>query len=244
MGAVVGAALAAGVSVEQLAAGMRGFTRKDVAPLDPLALLKGVFARAILKPDGLKRAIARLVPVNRFEDLHVPLTVTATDLDSGELVLFGGAGSQVPGVSLHDALYASCALPLYYPPAEIDGRRLVDGGLRAVLPLEPAAKIPADLVVAVSVGPGFDEVPPPDGRRTPVPALVRTHGEAERVMMADQTARQIADWPRTAARLVVVRAVAEREATFALDQIPRYIEQGYKATQAALGNAKTRRVDA
>src|SRR5205085_3339711 len=105
-----------------------------------------------------------------------------------------------------DALYASCALPLYFPPAVIDGRRLADGGLRAVLALEVARRIPADLVVAVHVGPGFDEPPPPPStplRRLLPPPLIRAHGEAIRIMMAAQTEVAIAAWPPDAARLVV-----------------------------------------
>src|SRR2546430_14482093 len=63
----------------------------------------------------------------------------------------------------------------------------------------PASKIPADLVVAIDVGPGFDE--PPTSRRAPIPALVRAHGEAIRVMMAAQTERAIAEWPKDGPRL-------------------------------------------
>ena len=235
MGAVVGAAFAAGVTFEQFTAAGGAITRKDVAAVDPCSFLKGVFARSLLKPDPLRATIARLVPATRFADLRIPLTVTATDLDSGELVLFE-TGRREAGVELHDALYASCALPLYYPPAVIDGHRYADGGLRAVLPLEPAARIPADLVVAINVGPGFDEVVNPTIRRSDIPSLVRAHGEAERVMMAAQTERQIAAWPREGggARLVVVRPVKEKEATFALDQVGRYIEAGYTETKRAL----------
>jgi NTE family protein len=142
-------------------------------------------------------------------------------------------------VSLHEALYASCALPVYFPPALINGRRLVDGGLRAVLGLEPASKIPADLVIAVHVGPGFDEpLPSPTvpSRLLP-PPLVRAHGEAIRVMMAAQVDGLIREWPKEAARLVVVRPVAEREATFAVDAVARYVQAGYDATRQALAGS-------
>jgi len=257
MGAVIGAALAAGATPAQVVSAAKSLTARDVASVDLLALVKGVFASSLLKADALKRTIARLVPATRFEELKVPFTVTATDLDSGELVLFGPhlgphpltpSPQRVPhpltpspqrgegereGVSLIDALYASCALPLYFPPAVIGGRRLVDGGLRAVLPLEPAARIPADLVVAVHVGPGFDEtLPPPTAPvRLFPPALIRAHGEAIRVMMAAQSETAIAGWPASAPRLVVVRAVAEREATFAVGQTERYYRAGYEETK-------------
>ena len=269
MGAVIGAALAAGSGVDELLRTARSLTAKDFATARLLTLLKGVFAASLFEPRGLQRTIARLVPATRFDDLTIPLTVTATDFDSGELVFFGvdphpqspaphldlrGEGGRsvmraAHGVPpLQDALYASCALPLYFPPAVIDGRRLADGGLRAVVPLQGATRLPVDLVVAVDVGPGFDETTPP-GARSPAPALVRAHGDAERIMMAAQTERAIAAWPADAPRLVVVRAVAEREATFAVGQADRYFDAGYHTTKQEMQRLdaqtqKARRVDA
>ena len=230
MGAVIGAALAAGSGYDRLVEIALSLQRKDFAALDAWSLAKGVFAGNILKPEPLKRTIARLVPATCFAELQIPLTITTTDLDSGELVLFGALGQDGP---LVDVLYASCALPLYFPPQTIGGRRLGEGGLRAVLGLDAARRVPADLVVAVDVGPGFDE--PPATKQAGIPPLVRAHGEAIRVMMAAQTERAIAEWPKDAPRLVVVRAVAEREATFAVGQGERYLQAGYDATKRALG---------
>ena len=248
-GAVIGAALAAGSSVDALMRTAQSLTTKDFASVHLTTLLKGMFASSLLDARGLKQVIARLVPATRFDDLKIPLTVTATDLDSGELVLFGGGPDPLTSapprgeggpivtartvVPLHEALYASCAMPLYFPPAVIEGRRLAEGGLRAVLPLQAVAGLPVDIVVAVHVGPGFDETTPP-GVRSPAPPLVRAHGDAERIMMAAQTERAIAAWPADAPRLVVVRAVAEREATFAVGQAQRHFEAGYNATKQAL----------
>ncbi|HEY6158984.1 MAG TPA: patatin-like phospholipase family protein [Gemmatimonadales bacterium] len=248
MGAVIAAACASGATYDEIVIAARSLSQRDVARVDPLALVKGVFASHLLKPAGLRRAIERFVPATRFDQLRIPLTVTATDLDSGELVLFGGPHPLTPSpprgeggldgeVGLREALYASCALPLYFPPATIAGRRLADGGLRAVLGLEVAQRIPADLVVAVHVGPGFDEPPPPPStalHRLLPPPLVRAHGEAIRIMMAAQTERAIAAWPKEAPRLVVIRAVAEREATFAVGAGERYLEEGYRKTRDAL----------
>ena len=253
MGAVIAAACASGATYDEIVIAARSLSQRDVARVDSLALLKGVFASHLLKPAGLRAAIARFVPATHFDQLRIPLTVTATDLDSGELVLFGppagphplspsplrGEGGRSEGsvVGLHDALYASCALPLYFPPAVINGRRLADGGLRAVLALDVARSIPADLAVAIHVGPGFDEPPLPPStalHRLLPPPLIRAHGEAIRIMMAAQTELAIAAWPRDGARLVVVRAVAEREATFAVGAGERYLEAGYSKTREAL----------
>jgi NTE family protein len=232
-GAVMAAALASGTSHEALADQLLQPSSENLAAPDLLSLAKGMFADHLLKPAPLRSLIARLVPARQFADLKAPLTVTATDLESGAAVLFGVGGRD--DVSLVDALYASCALPLYYPAAEIGGRRYADGGLRAVLPLEAARSIAADLVVAVHVGPGFDEEPPPSASYTVFPpALIRAHGTSERIMMAAQVERTIAAWPKDAARLVVVRPVHEREATFAVQNVRRYIEAGYRETKQAL----------
>ncbi len=255
MGAVMGAALAAGMPFDQVRRRAMGIRRKDVAPFDPLILVKGLFARSLFPASALRKTIARVVPKTRFEYLRIPLTVTAVDLDSGELLLLGGRerrGSDMDrrgrDIELEDALYATCALPLYFPPLEADGRRLADGGLRAVLPLAEALKLEpdADLFVAVNVGPGFDELassrsgdqPPPDAPVPPparIPRVVRTHGEAMRAMMADQTERVLAAWPKDGPRLIYVRAVVDREATFAVDRVQEYVEMGYQATRKALG---------
>src|SRR5437588_10423233 len=104
--------------------------------------------------------------------------------------------------------------------------------------LTEAGLTPPHLVVAVHVGPGFDEPPPPPStplRRLLPPPLIRAHGEAIRIMMAAQTEVAIAAWPPDAARLVVVRAVAEREATFAADAGERFLKAGYDATARGLG---------
>ena len=228
MGAVVGAAFAAGLTEAEFLSRLKGFPKSEVAPVDRLAPFKGIFAQSLLKPGVWAETLSRLIPVSRFPDFKIPLTVTATDLDSGDLVLFGERGRDVP-VPL--ALAASCALPVYYAPVEIEGRRYGDGGLRAVLPIEVARGAPADLIVAISVGPGFDEGP----SHAKVPGLLKAHGDAERIMMAAQTERDLEDWPADAPKLLVVRAVHERDATFALDQVDRFIAAGYQATREALG---------
>lgn len=245
MGAVVGAALAAGVPFDQVRGRSLGLTRKEVAPLDPMALVKGMYARSLIPATALRRTIKKLVPKTLFEYLKIPLSVTATDLDTGELVVFGGGGRGLETeetleeeVELHDALYASCALPLYFPPLEIGGRRFADGGLRAVLPLEAARKLEpdADLFVAVNVGPGFDETTAPGGASLRLPRLIRSHGEAVRILMADQAEQAVRRWAKDGGKpkLVYVRPVAEREATFAVERIQEYVEAGFQAVRKAI----------
>jgi len=53
-------------------------------------------------------------------------------------------------------------------------------------------------------------------------------------MMAAQAENAIRDWPKDAAKLLIVRPVKEREATFAIQNVQRYINAGYEATKRSL----------
>ncbi|MBY8875811.1 patatin-like phospholipase family protein [Micromonospora sp. PLK6-60] len=95
------------------------------------------------EPEAARRAViaARLPgaewPAGR-------LRVTAVEASSGEFVVFD-AGS---GVSLVDAVGASCAVPGVWPPVTIGGRRYVDGGVRSLVNADLAAGARRVVVVA------------------------------------------------------------------------------------------------
>jgi len=198
-----------------------------VAAIDRTAFVKGIFARSFLKGGPLRETLGALLPGAGFADLKVPLSVVATDLDSGELVVFGAGGEDQP---LADALAASCALPVFYPPVEIGGRRLADGGLRAVLALEVAARFPADRVVAIDVGPGFDSEA---SRDRSLPALLSAHNDAQHVLMASNTALQIALWRATPGRppMLYLRPHVHRGETFATELLGEYREEGRRTAR-------------
>jgi NTE family protein len=236
MGAVIAAALAAGadhgVLLDRLAeAGRRGVVR------DPVALVAGLYGQALLRPAPFRQAIESLVPVRRFGDLPVPLTVCVVDLDSGELLLYGAGGADAPVV---DVLCASCALPVYFPARTLDGRRCGDGGLRGVLPLEAASRLCREPVIAVDVGPGFDMASP--GPAAPAPRLVRAHDDAVATLMAAHTAAQLALWRADPGRppLLYVRPKVERNATFKVDRVRQYADDGYGAARDVLTRAGER----
>ncbi len=230
MGAVVAAGLASGMGNDELLermaeVGPRGIVRDRWSPV------VGLYLRSLLKPAPLRATIEAIVPVRRFADLTVPLTVTAVDLDTGELVLFGSGARDAP---LIDVLCASCALPLYYPPVIMNGRRFGDGGLRAVVPFEPAADLDVELVLAVDVGPGFDLTP--SANPPPAPPLLRAHDDAVGILMAGNTQSQLALWRADSGRppLVYVRPQVERHTTFRVDRVREYAHEGRRATREAL----------
>jgi NTE family protein len=233
MGAVVAAALAGGGEPGELLAKLGEVGRAGVVK-EPLAMVRGLFARSLLRPAPFRRAVQRLVTARSFAELTVPVTVTVTDLDSGNLLLFGDGGEDAP---LVDVLCATCALPLYYPPVLLAGRRCGDGGLRGPLPLDVAARMARETVVAIDVGPGFDAIEP--GPSASAPPVVRAHDDAIGALMAQITAAQLALWRNDPARppLIYVRPGVERAATFRVDRVRQYAEDGERAVREALASA-------
>ena len=127
-------------------------------------------------------------------------------------------------------LCASCALPLYYPSVVLAGRRCGDGGVHGVLPLAAAASVVREPVVAVDVGPGPDL---PAGPPVVLPPMVQAHDEALGTMMAALTAASLEAWRCDPSRpaLIHVRPPVERGATFQVDRMRRYAEDGHRAAR-------------
>jgi NTE family protein len=230
MGAVFAALFACGMTAAEALQRIGTIGEREIVSAEPFAFIKGLWAKSLLRGGPFRAALERMIPARRFSDLSIPLTVTATELGSGALALFGAGGRDVP---LIDALCAGSALPVFLPPVELNGRRYADGGLRAVLPLEPALLFPARLVVAVDVGSGFDESP---GSGSDLPPMVQTHADAMGILMAGQTAQSLALWRASPNRpqLLYVRPRVEKGGTFKVDQVQRFVEEGYRATRLVL----------
>jgi NTE family protein len=146
-GSVVGAQILSGVSVEDLYAEQVAEPKTEIAAkLGTTTLLR--FAAAMLWPGGEERGRARLgraalkartvpeserkavikqrLPADNWPERR--LLVTAVDAETGELRVF----DRDSGVALLEAVAASCAVPLVWPPISIDGRRYIDGGVRSI----------------------------------------------------------------------------------------------------------------
>lgn len=84
----------------------------------------------------------RHLNVSTFEELRIPLTITATDLITGEPIYFDHGPLGPP-------LRASCAYPGLFQPVHYEGRTLVDGFVAATVPVDAVLKMGAEVVVAV-----------------------------------------------------------------------------------------------
>jgi NTE family protein len=77
-----------------------------------------------------------------FADLAIPLKLIATDMNTGEKVVLTEG-------RIRDAVRASLAIPIIFPPWEIDGRLLIDGGVSDPLPIDVAIQEGADIIIAM-----------------------------------------------------------------------------------------------
>jgi len=83
-----------------------------------------------------------------FGDLKIPLMMVATDLESGDKVVFNSG-------NLFNALRATMSMPGLFAPAKVHGRWLVDGGLVDPVPVGVARAMGADVVIAVDLNSGL-----------------------------------------------------------------------------------------
>ena len=103
-----------------------------------------VFNSGILRGDALAKYINQQVGARLIENMPLSLGIVATDLYSGEMVLFqrGDTGT---------AVRASSAVPAIFQPVKIAGRSYVDGGLVSPVPVRAARRMGAGVVVAVDI---------------------------------------------------------------------------------------------
>jgi NTE family protein len=90
----------------------------------------------------IEQFLARMTPVQSFEQLQKPLAIATTDINVGLPVYYHGGPIGPP-------LRASCAYPGLFVPVKYEGRTLVDGFLTALVPIEGALILGAELIIAV-----------------------------------------------------------------------------------------------
>jgi len=108
-----------------------------------------------IKGQKLEGYINRMLRNTPMEKLRIPFYAVATDLQSGNEVVFGSGNTG-------SAVRASCSIPGVFSPAVIGGRMYVDGGLVSPVAVEAALRQGADVVIAVDIS-GDGKGPQPTG---------------------------------------------------------------------------------
>ncbi len=146
-GAVIGGLYAAGVPVQEMMQIALRSSWRDLAEVS-------------IRRDGLigtRRLAAHLDSVignKTFDDLRIPFTAVATDIQSGEEVLLRSG-------RVSEAIRASCSIPGIFVPVKIGDRILVDGGLCNNVPASVVRSMGAEFVAAVDLNSRSIGGPPP-----------------------------------------------------------------------------------
>jgi NTE family protein len=135
VGALIGASYCSGLSIEEL--------EKVAHSVRFTTFARWTVSRyGFATNDRMVSFLARTLKVKTFEELRIPLGVTATDFNSGEGIVFHSG-------SIVDPVRASCAYPGMFLPVNIRGRWLVDGMLSYPVPTRPLREMGAQRVLAV-----------------------------------------------------------------------------------------------
>ena len=172
MGAIVGALYASGLTASELEKVITAVDWKDVFSGDPArqdidfrrkredytilsGLALGVKDGKLVMPKGLikdqkvnvlfETLMLHTADIDDFDKLPIPYRAVASDLETGEMVVLKGG-------SLADAARASMSVPGAFPPIELNGRFLIDGGIVRNVPVDIVREMGADIIICVDVG--------------------------------------------------------------------------------------------
>ena len=231
IGSLISAAKAGGMSVAEMSERARSLKRKDLFRLNRIAMvLERTRAPAIYQSAPLRDLCASVLRDVTFEDLDTTLLVNTVDLQRGSPVVWGLPGLR--NVSVIDAVYASCALPGFYPPGDVGGRACVDGGVVDNLPTSVASQ-GMDAVIAVDTGSSY-LVRKEDIARHGFTAI---YMRAATTMMHALQLHPLERW--SSPPMILIRPRVSHIGWFSFTHADELIEAGYAAAVEALAHLET-----
>jgi NTE family protein len=228
IGALIGARWAMGASIDELDADAMEVTEAAVLRRNFKAyVIGGIAQTALYDGEHYRDLIQRIVAPATFASLVRPLRVNALSLRNGDERWFGWGAD--PTLGLVDAVYASGALPLVFPPLALpDGDIVVDGGLKTMVGLLEAIHWGAKRVIAIDVSEILDANDVTWERQ----GLVGIHGRVVQVLAEPQRAATQA--ARSLVPTLHIRPPVNQWASFTFTATRELIEAGYEAVKEAL----------
>lgn len=226
IGALIGAAYVRGQTVAEMEARALSLRKPDLFRVNHMGmLLKRMLSPALYLEQPLQQIVDSLAPDGTFEDLPMRLLVNTVDLERGSQVVWGLPG--LKNVRVADAVYASCALPGFFPPRVLGGRTCVDGGVIDNVPAQVACD-DVDAVIAVDVG----STSLTAARRIKDKGFAAIYMRAAQVMMRSLQQLQLTSW--SGPPLLLIRPAVWQFNWFSFAHTRTMIEAGYAAAVAAL----------
>lgn len=172
MGAIVGALYASGLSAAELEKVITSIDWKDVFSGNPnrrdidyrrkredyehlTGLSVGIRDGKVVTPKGLiqdqkvnvlfEMLMLHMSDIDDFDKLPIPYRAVAADLETGEMIVLKRG-------RLADAARASMSVPGAFPPIELNGRLMIDGGIVRNLPIDIVREMGAEIIICIDVG--------------------------------------------------------------------------------------------
>lgn len=227
IGSLIGASIAGGAGWRELAEVARGLRKEDIVQINRRAVwMGGVREESVFDGDTYRGWIRRNLPLKDFADARIPIRVNAVSLvRCGETWFGSGVNEEVDPA---DAVYASCAIPIYYPPLRLNGDVLVDGGVLDTLPVKHAFEWGAERVIAVDVG---AEIQPPAADYFDR-GMIAIHERVLAMNIAGQRQRSVEMWKDRP--VVLIRPRIGHLGTWDFHRTQYFLEEGYRAAREAL----------
>lgn len=227
IGALIGAMVAGGLGWRELTEIARKLSKDDIVSVNRRALwFGGVRAASVFEGDHFLNWMKGILPAHHFSELIVPLRINATSLVTGREIWFGN-GHRLD-VALAEAVYASCALPVYFPPATVGDDVLVDGGVLNAFALSEAEQWGGQRVIAVDVGSEF--LPPRSGYFDQ--GIIAVHDRVLNLNLQKQR-RECLHRHRDLPMLYIRPKIGHLD-TFDFDRTQFFMEEGYRSAREAL----------
>jgi NTE family protein len=225
IGALIGAAYARGMPLAEMVERARALQRRDLFRLNRMGmLLERQHSPAIYLEEPLRNIAKSIASEKRFDQIKKTLLVNTVDITRGSQVVWGLPGLR--DVSIADAVYASCALPGFYPPGAIAGRLCVDGGVLDNLPVSIAG-LGMDAVIAVDTG--SSDLEPENDIATA--GFASIYVRAATTMMHALQLAPFANWTRPP--MILIRPKVNHIGWFSFSHTDELLEAGYRAAMEA-----------
>jgi NTE family protein len=150
VGAIIGALAAGGMRADDIARLWNRLRRQPLLDFNSLGLIaKGAQAPSLYQGRKLRAWLKAHLPGGDFTALPKPLYVCAVELNTGVPVVWGNPG--FTACPVHEAVYASCAIPGIFPPRKIGDFHFIDGAVVDPLPVGVAVGHGCGAIVAVNL---------------------------------------------------------------------------------------------
>lgn len=227
IGALVGACAASGMSVADMRGRALELDRRDIARLNRGAVwINGIREVSVFRGDTLREYYTETLPSEGWAALRIPLLINVVDLADGSTQWLGTGARQ--DVTLVDAVYASSALPMFYPPFQLEEQALVDGGILETLPIGKAEEEGAARILAIDVGSGGKT----DAAQLVGQGMIAIQQRVLSVMMWHRRHEVLSSW--AGVPLLYVRPRLDGYGTFDFEHVEYFLEEGYRAMKEAL----------